>query len=76
MVGVTGQTDRPIGAKRSRYVYGDGSMGWEPEPTFTHLQIVRNEITKALHGETADFPLVAQFLDEIAVNGYEVRRGN
>ena len=59
-------------AKGNRYVYGEGSMGWEPEPEFTHLQVVRNEITKALHGEKADLPLVAQFLDEIAVHGYEV----
>ena len=58
--------------KGNRYVYGKGSMGWELEPEFTHLQVVRNEITKALHGEDADLPLVAQFLDEIAVHGYEV----
>lgn len=54
----------------NRYIYGTGSMGWEPEPTFTHLQRVRNEITKALYGEPADLALVAQFLDEIAVHGF------
>lgn len=61
---------QPDSPAANRYVYGEGSMGWEPDPEFTHLQVVRNEITKALHGEQADLPLVAQFLDEIAVHGY------
>ena len=55
---------------KNTYAYGEGSMGWEPEPKYTHLQVVRNEVTKALHGEAADLALVAQFLDEIAVHGY------
>lgn len=63
----------PEKGARSRYAYGTGSMGWEPEPEFTHLQVVRNEITKALHGETADLALVAQFLDEIAVHDRSAR---